>query len=186
MYRYTPSFVISSSYRKIFFIGYITKALSSVYYDEKVGDVKGSIDEVIKERISSLNEDNNPLLIFPEETSSSGNHILNFNNLAFKPLSSIKPLMVKSQDPCFSISQTPLGLVMHFILSQCFLYQNFTIFTYPIINPTNYLYERMGSQNKEKYEVYKEAVRNIYCSIGQLKPSDKTQKDRDKYLSLFY
>ena len=59
MYRYTPSFVISSSYRKIFFIGYITKALSSVYYDEKVGDVKGSIDEVIKERISSLNEDNN-------------------------------------------------------------------------------------------------------------------------------
>ena len=44
----------------------------------------------------------------------------------------------------------------------------------------------MGSQNKEKYEVYKEAVRNIYCSIGQLKPSDKTQKDRDKYLSLFY
>ena len=162
------------------FIGYITKALGSIYVDEKMN--KQTIDEVIKHRLSI--EDKIPLLIFPEETNTSGRHILQFQNLAFKPVNNIKPLIVKSQDSCFSISQSPFSLIIHFILTQCFLFHIITICEYPVIKPTDYLFIKLGSEKREKYEVFKEATRNIYRDIGHLEQSDKTRRDKDIYISL--
>ena len=39
----------------------------------------------------------------------------------------------------------------------------------PIIQPTNYMFEKYSYLGKEKWEIYAEVTRKIFCEIGGFK-----------------
>lgn len=45
------------------------------------------------------------------------------------------------------------------------------------------MFEHFSNLGKEKWEVYTEVVREIYCEIGGFEKSDKTYRDSQEYLN---
>ena len=124
-----------------------------------------------------------PLMIFPEGTITSGKHLLPFKRGAFEGLLPIKPLMVKLNDDCFSISTGALDLYQHVFLTQCFLFHNINVYELPVITPTEEMFQIYKGDKKEKWEIYSEVVRSIYSEIGGFKLSDSNYEKSLEYCS---
>ena len=51
----------------------------------------------------------------------------------------------------------------------------------PIIRPTAYMYIHNADLGEEKWEVFAEVVRRIYCEVGGFISSDKSLRDSKRY-----
>ena len=49
------------------------------------------------------------------------------------------------------------------------------------MRPTDFMFEKYKSYGKEKWEIYAEVAREIYCGIGGFKKSDRTLRDSSRY-----
>ncbi len=81
------------------------------------------------------------------------------------------------------ISCGALKFFLHLFIIMTRLYHNVTFVELPIICPTKYMFETYSHLGKDKWEVYSEVVRAIYCDIGSFKKSTKTFEDMLNYLS---
>ncbi len=52
----------------------------------------------------------------------------------------------------------------------------------PVINPTDYMFEKYKSLGKEKWEIFAEVTRRIICEVGGFEMSDKNFRDQKKYV----
>jgi hypothetical protein len=124
------------------------------------------------------------LIIFPEGTTTSGKHILKLKKGAFASLLPVKPVMIDTQiSPDMHLSIGGAPLFAHIIRTLCYLYHNVGVTELPVIVPNDYLFDTWKGINgaNEKWEIYAEAVRNIYVEAGGLIPSDKTYRDSVDY-----
>jgi len=153
LYHYTPGFISKESVADLWLIGFIAKAIDSLFINRKDTNSRQIIQaEKIKERQLSFKEGKSqtPLMLFPEGTITSGRHLLQFKRGAFESLLEIKPLMVKFPLNEFSISAGNLDLFMHIFICQCFVYHSFTIYELPIISPTEFMFSNYKGEIKEK------------------------------------
>ena len=51
----------------------------------------------------------------------------------------------------------------------------------PVIRPTEYMYKKYGHLGNEKWEIYAEVVRKIYCEVGGFTESDLGYRDSHFY-----
>jgi hypothetical protein len=72
----------------------------------------------------------------------------------------------------------------HIIMSACFLWHNMTIIKLPVIKPTSYMFEKYKDLGKEKWEIYAEVVREIWCEVGGFEKSNKSFWDTLEYKSV--
>jgi hypothetical protein len=68
-------------------------------------------------------------------------------------------------------------------MSLCHLYHDIAIYKLPIIKPTEYMFETYQHLGKEKWEIYAEVVRSIWCEVGEFEKSDKSFRDTLEYVS---
>ena len=54
----------------------------------------------------------------------------------------------------------------------------------PIIKPTDFMYDKYKKFGKEKWQIFAEVVREIYCEIGGFKKSDMSLKDSKNYTEI--
>lgn len=51
----------------------------------------------------------------------------------------------------------------------------------PVIRPTKFMFENYSHLGKEKWEIFAEVTRKIYCEIGGLKESNLGYRDEHLY-----
>ena len=51
----------------------------------------------------------------------------------------------------------------------------------PVVRPTEYMFKNYSHLGKEKWEVYAEVVRKIYCEVGGFKESNLGYRDSKAY-----
>ena len=51
----------------------------------------------------------------------------------------------------------------------------------PAIRPTKYMFEHYSNLGKEKWEIFSEVTRKIYCEIGGFEESNYRFRDVDLY-----
>jgi hypothetical protein len=52
---------------------------------------------------------------------------------------------------------------------------------YPVFRPTEYLYNTHGKQDKPKWEIYGDAVREVMCEQSGMKPNDQPFTEMQQY-----
>ena len=122
--------------------------------------------------------------MFPEGTDSNGQSVLAFKRGAFECLLPIKPYIIKLYPEDFSISESCIDIYLHVFISLCFVYHKYDVYELPVIEPTEEMFRRYKGDKKEKWEIFSEVTREIYCEIGDLKPSAKTFQDYLEYVSI--
>lgn len=127
----------------------------------------------------------NPLLVFAEGTVTSGNHILKFKKGVFNGLLPVKPVMIlHTLNANFNLSSGASGSLMHLIRTLCYLYHDVQLIEIPVIRPNEFMFQNYRtSANQEKWEIYSEVVREIYCTVGGFDKSEMTLRDSYEYLS---
>lgn len=96
----------------------------------------------------------------------------------------IKPVIMRTdQDPEVIFSFGAIGLFSHKVITYSYWYHELTFEEIPVISPTDYMFENYSHLGNEKWEIYTEVVREIYCEIASFKKSDRTFKDFLDYIS---
>jgi 1-acyl-sn-glycerol-3-phosphate acyltransferase len=126
-----------------------------------------------------------PLLIFPEGTVTNGKYILKMKKGAFHSLLPLKPLMVHDANQICELSAGSMDLIPHVTKILCFLYHDISVTELPIIRPTEFMFDNYPNKSiTEKWEIFAEVVRDIYCEVGGFQKSDKTLRDSVDYYNL--
>ena len=139
----------------------------------------------------------NPLIVFPEGTVTNGKYLLKFKRGRFiinysktflgpfQSLLPVKPIIIRTdQDPEVILSFCAIKLFYHQVISFSYFYHELTFEEIPIITPTEFMFLNYSHLGDEKWKIFAEVVREIYCEIARFKKSDKTFYDFLDYLSL--
>ena len=123
-----------------------------------------------------------PLVIFPEGTTTSNRNILKFKKGAFYHLLPIKPQIIKiDQNSPVHIACGAQNICFHTWKLLSFYRNDIYYMDLPVIKPTEFMFENYKNYGKEKWEIFAEVTRKIYCEIGGFTESDLGYRDSDKY-----
>ena len=123
-----------------------------------------------------------PLVLFPEGTTTSGRNILKFKRGAFYATLPVKPLIIQiDQSAPLHLAVGSSDIVLNFFRSLCYFSHKLYYVELPVIRPSPYMFKHYAYLGEEKWEVYSEVVRKIYCEIGGFEPSDKNLRDSKYY-----
>ena len=122
-------------------------------------------------------------MLFPEGTTTAGRHILKFKKGAFAAGLPIKPAVMKTdRNANFSVACGSSHIVLNFFRTITYWKHDLYFTELPVIRPTDYMYETYKDFGKEKWEIFAEVVRRIYCEVGGFVSSDKGLADSQKYV----
>ena len=123
-----------------------------------------------------------PLAIFPEGTTTSNRHILKFKKGAFYHLLPIKPQIIKIDQNCpLHIACGVQNIFFHTLKIMTYSCVQMGYYDLPVIRPTKYMFEHYSHLGKEKWEIFAEVTRKIYCEIGGFEESNYGFRDVDCY-----
>jgi hypothetical protein len=99
----------------------------------------------------------------------------------------VKPYLFKyDQNGGFSLDLGATQMGDHVIMALCFLWHDLTVTKLPVIKPTSYMFEKYKDLGTEKWEIYAEVVREMWCEIGGFEKSNKTFRDTLDYVSTIF
>ena len=181
---YGCGFISKEGVKNLPVFGKIAKGLQSIFVNRKNDNSKQNTFEQILKRQKEFFEGKNvlPFMIFPEGTTDSGRHLLTFKRGAFSSLLPIKPnVILPNLNPSFHLGcgSTNTGINYGRTLTELFVQTEFI--ELPIMTPNDYMYKNFSSYGNEKYEIYKEVAKEIMCTVGGFKKSDKEFIDSDRY-----
>ena len=177
-------FIAKKEVDKIPVVGSIGTAMKSLYVDRTNEQNRHLILEQIAKRQKDNYSEKNccPLIIFPEGTTTSNRHIMKFKKGAFNQLLPIKPVLIKgNQNKDFHVG---CGNSDVFVNYMRFLARPFTKVEYielPIMKPTSFMYEKYSYMGNEKWEIFAEVAREIYCEVGGFEKTNMTLRDSCRY-----
>ena len=184
MYLHACGFIAKIEISRYLFIGPIAKYINCLFVNRENQASRDEIFDKLYERQSLFLEGKYfaPLCLFPEGTTTSGRNILKFKKGAFYHLLPIKPEMILiDQNSEFHIAVGTQNLLFNTLRFLCYsntdLYYSFL----PVIKPTEYMFKNFGNLGNEKWEIYAEVVRKIYCEIGGFTESDLGYRDSHNY-----
>lgn len=114
------SFVSKAEISKAFIIGKVAAKMQSVYLERESESSRASTIEKIEGQINAYNRDSysfNPMIIFPEGTTSNGRSILRFKAGAFHNKSKITIVSFNYSCEGFDMGMDEVGPVEHFFIS---------------------------------------------------------------------
>lgn len=181
---YGCSFISKESVKSIPVFGSIAQGLQSIFVDRNNPNSRKEVLEKIKERQKDYIEGKPvmPLMIFPEGTTSSGRHILKFKRGAFFSLLPIKPNIIHPNlYRNLHLGCGASNVNINYCRTLTELYVQTEYIELPILTPNEYMFTNFSSYGKEKWEIYAEVAREIMCTLGNFKKSDKNLRDSIRY-----
>lgn len=186
MRNYATGFLSKESVKHTPIIGPLTTSLQSLYVDRSNQADREKVFKQILECQSDIfnGKRATPIMIFPEGTTTSGRDLLKFKKGAFASLLPVKPVFIKgNSNPNFHHGCGSSDVFINYMRG---LTQLYTIIEYnelPIMKPTEYMFQHYEhfSEKKEKWEIFAEVARKIYCKVGGFQKSDKTLRDSTRY-----
>ena len=184
MYLYQPGFIAKKLVSNYPFFGSVARGLNCLFVDRENENARKKIMEDIYFKQKNFLEGKSlaPLAIFPEGTTTSNRNILKFKKGAFYHLLPIKPQIIQIDQ------QSPLHLACGV---QNIFFHTWKVMAYsctdlfyidlPIISPTDYMFQHYSHFGKEKWEIYAEVTRKIYCEIGGFEESNLGYRDEHLY-----
>ena len=182
---YGCAFISKEGIKSIPIFGSIAQGLQSIFVNRNNPNSRKEVLEKIMERQKDYIEGKAvmPIMIFPEGTTSSGRHILKFKKGAFYSLLPIKPNIIHpnlSRNLHLGCGASNVNINYCRTLTELFVQTEYI--ELPIMTPNEYMYTNFASYGKEKWEIYAEVAREIMCTLGDFKKSDKGLKDSDRYI----
>ena len=184
MIKYSCGFIAKKDIRNYYFVGTIAELIGCLFVDRENENARKKIFEELEKRQRDYYNKKNlcPLVLFPEGTTTTGNHILKYKKGAFYALLPIKPEIINIyHEDEYHVAIGAANVVMSSLRSLAYFTINMYFVDLPVINPTEYMFEKYKDLGKEKWEIFAEVTRKIICEIGGFTPSDKTFRDQKKY-----
>jgi lysophosphatidylcholine acyltransferase/lyso-PAF acetyltransferase len=116
------SFVSKAGIAKAFIIGKVAARMQAIYLERESESSRASTVEKIESQINAYNRDRcnfNPMIIFPEGTTSNGRSILRFKAGAFHNKSKVTIVSFNYTCDGFDMGMDEVGPVEHFFISLC-------------------------------------------------------------------
>ena len=123
-----------------------------------------------------------PFMIFPEGTTSSGRHLLEFKRGAFYSLLPIKPnFILPNLNDEFHLGCGDTNVGINYGRTLTKLYVRTDFIELPIMTPNEYMFNNFSNYGKEKWEIYKEVAKEIMSILGNFKKSKMEFDDSNRY-----
>ena len=184
MYLHACGFIAKEAVSRYWLIGPIAKSINCLFVNRENESSRNEIFNKLYERQTKFLEGKYfaPLVLFPEGTTTSGRNILKFKKGAFYHLLPIKPEIINiyQENKCH-IAIGGQNILFNTFKYLCFLTENLYYVNMPVIKPTEYMFEKYSHLGKEKWEVYAEVVRKIYCEVGGFKECNLGYRDSQTY-----
>ena len=184
MYLYQPGFIAKKSVSNYPFFGSVAKGLNCLFVDRENENARKKImeDIYIKQKNFLEGKSLSPLAIFPEGTTTSNRNILKFKKGAFYHLLPIKPQIIQTnQNAPLHIACGVQNIFFHTWKIMAYACSELYYIDMPVIRPTQYMFEKYSHLGKEKWEIFAEVTRKIYCEIGGFKESNLGYRDDHLY-----
>ena len=182
---YASGFVARKDIKDAFLVGKISSCLNCLLVDrDNESNRKLIFDSILNWQKTFYNETYlAPLTIFPEGANSCGRNILRFKKGAFFSLLPVKPLIVAiNQNSSFHLSVGASNAFLNYGKNLCH-FANYLYYTeLPIIRPTEYMFEKYGNSENEKWEIYSNIVLKMYSENGGLEEVDMGFRDMKNYI----
>ena len=181
---YGCGFISKAEVKNMPIFGKIAMGLQSIFVDRKnTNSRKQTMDEIIKKQKDFLEgKPTMPFMLFPEATTTSGRHLLSFKRGAFFSLLPVKPnFILPNLNNSFHLGCGSTGVGINYGRSLTELFVQTQFYELPIMTPNEYMFENFKSYGKEKWEIYKEVAREIMCTLGGFKKSEKEFGDSARY-----
>ena len=184
MYLHACGFIAKEEVSRYIFIGPIAKYINCLFVNRQNIESRNEIFDKLYERQNMYLQGKYfaPLVLFPEGTTTSGRNILKFKKGAFYHLLPIKPeIIFTDQNDQYHVAVGGQNILYNTCTLLCFL-RTHLYYTYmPVIKPTEYMFKNYSNYGKEKWEIYAEVVRKIYCEVGGFTESDLGFRDSYEY-----
>ena len=181
---YGCGFISKEEVKNLPIFGPIAKGLNSVFVNRNNTESKEHTLEAIIERQKEIMEGKPvmPFMIFPEGTTSSGRHLLEFKRGAFYSLLPVKPnIILPNLNNEFHLGCGDTNVGINYGRTLTNLYVQTEFIELPIMTPNEYMYNNFASYGKEKWEIYKEVAREIMCILGDFQKSNSEFIDCNRY-----
>ena len=184
MRKFACGYLAKASVKNTPIVGSIAISLQTVFVDR--GDAKDR--EKVFNQIQQVQSDflngksATPIMIFPEGTTTSGRDLLKFKKGAFAALLPLKPILIKgNSNPNFHHGCGSSDVFINFMRGLTQIVSFIEYYQLAIMRPTEYMFENYKSYGKEKWEIYAEVAREIYCKIGGFNKSERTIRVSTRY-----
>ena len=181
---YGCGFISKEGVKNLPIFGPIAKGLNSVFVNRNNTESKEHTLEAIIERQKEIMEGKPvmPFMIFPEGTTSSGRHLLEFKRGAFYSLLPVKPnIILPNLNNEFHLGCGDTNVGINYGRTLTNLYVQTEFIELPIMTPNEYMYNNFANYGKEKWEIYKEVAREIMCILGDFQKSNSEFIDCNRY-----
>ena len=189
MYLHASGFIAKDAVSRYWFIGPIAKSINCLFVKRENEASRHLIFDQLYERQIKFMEGKYlaPLVLFPEGTTTSGRNILKFKKGAFYHLLPIKPEIFKiNQESECHIAVGGQNVLFNTLRFLCYISDNLYYTILPVIRPTEFMFKNYSNLGKEKWEIFAEVVRKIYCEVGGFTESNLGYRDSDNYSESMY
>ena len=184
MYLYQPGFIAKKLVANYPFFGSVARGLNCLFIDrENENSRKKIMDDIYMKQKNYMDKKSlAPLAIFPEGTTTSNRNILKFKKGAFYHLLPIKPQIILIDQNCaLSIACGVQNIFYHTLRIMAYSSTELYYIDLPVIRPTEYMFDHYSHLGKEKWEIFAEVTRKIYCEIGGFEESNLGYRDEHLY-----
>ena len=184
LYLFQTGFIAKITIKDYPFFGSVARGINCLFVNRENESARKKIMDDIYIRQKNLLEGKSlaPLAIFPEGTTTSNRHILKFKKGAFYHLLPIKPQIIKIDHNCpLHIACGVQNIFFHSLKIMTYPCIEMGYYDLPVIRPTKYMFDHYSNLGKEKWEIFAEVTRKIYCEIGGFEESNYGFRDVDCY-----
>ena len=184
MYQYQPGFIAKKLVSNYPFFGSVARGLNCLFVDRENENARKKImdDIYIRQKNFLDGKSLTPLAIFPEGTTTSNSHILKFKKGAFYHLLPIKPIIVlTNKNSPLNIACGVQNIFFHTWKIMAYSCSEMFYCELPVIRPTEFMFKTYSHLGNEKWEIFSEVCRKIYCEIGSFKESNLGYRDEHLY-----
>ena len=184
LYLHPCSFIAKIEVSSFPIFGTITKLINCIFVDRKnENSRKDMLNKIYERQIQYYNKQSFlPLLIYPEGSTTCARDILKFKKGAFVYLLPLKPniITIDQNDNCHLASGCQ-DMLLNTLKFFCYFKADIYYINMPVIRPTDFMYKQYFYLGKEKWEIYAEVTRKIFCEIGEFKECDQGYREAHKY-----
>ncbi|GBG73651.1 hypothetical protein CBR_g16994 [Chara braunii] len=177
MYAFYPSFVAKESVAGIPLVGLISKCMGCIFVKREGVRVKGTSTLVLDRLISvQKNKHAQPMLLFPEGTTTNGEYLLPFKTGAFLAQSPVLPVLLRYPHRRLSPTWETITATRHIFLLMCQLVNRLEVTIFPTYIPSEK--ERLDPR------LYADNVRLMLLREGGLRASKSGLREKRVYQAL--
>jgi len=150
-YDVVPSFVALEWIGDIPLVGFVAKAMQSLFVNPSKG--KGITKKIMEHAEQWEDKGIPPIVVFPEGTTTNGKYLIEFKNGAFYPLKPIQPVLIHYKFKYFNPCWVELSAFQYFssLLTQ---WSNAVEITFlPVVRPTE--------EEKKDVTLYRDRLQEI-------------------------